>query len=100
MFRLLCFFFSKRRTAYELRISDWSSDVCSSDLFRPGYVSDEEFDRWLVAADCLVLPYREIWSSSVIERAGIYGVPVIATDVGGLAAQGIGRASSRERECQ
>jgi glycosyltransferase involved in cell wall biosynthesis len=55
--------------------------------FRPGYVSDEEFDRWLVAADCLVLPYREIWSSSVIERAGIYGVPVIATDVGGLAAQ-------------
>ncbi|MFP5578682.1 MAG: glycosyltransferase family 4 protein [Acidimicrobiia bacterium] len=55
--------------------------------FRPGYVSDEEFDRWLVAADCLVLPYRQIWSSSVIERAGIYGVPVIATDVGGLAAQ-------------
>jgi glycosyltransferase involved in cell wall biosynthesis len=55
--------------------------------FRPGYVSDEEFDRWLVAADCLVLPYREIWSSSVIERAGIYGVPVVATDVGGLAAQ-------------
>lgn len=55
--------------------------------FRPGYVSDEEFDRWLVAADCLVLPYREIWSSSVIERAGIYDVPVIATDVGGLAAQ-------------
>jgi glycosyltransferase involved in cell wall biosynthesis len=55
--------------------------------FRPGYVSDEEFDRWLVAADCLVLPYREIWSSSVIERAGIYDVPVIASDVGGLAAQ-------------
>lgn len=55
--------------------------------FRPGYVSDEEFDRWLVAADTLVLPYREIWSSSVIERAGIYGVPVIATDVGGLADQ-------------
>lgn len=55
--------------------------------FRPGYVSDEEFDRWLVAADCLVLPYREIWSSSVIERAGIYDVPVIATDVGGLADQ-------------
>src|SRR3546814_3356467 len=28
-----CFFFSKQKTAYELRISDWSSDVCSSDLF-------------------------------------------------------------------
>src|SRR3546814_3467435 len=29
-FRL--FFFFKQRTAYEMRISDWSSDVCSSDL--------------------------------------------------------------------
>src|SRR3546814_7230472 len=28
------FFFFKQKTAYELRISDWSSDVCSSDLFR------------------------------------------------------------------
>src|SRR3546814_4047504 len=26
------FFFFKQKTAYELRISDWSSDVCSSDL--------------------------------------------------------------------
>src|SRR3546814_4076068 len=29
------FFFFKQKTAYELRISDWSSDVCSSDLPRP-----------------------------------------------------------------
>src|SRR3546814_4477159 len=29
-----CFFFFKQKTAYEMRISDWSSDVCSSDLFR------------------------------------------------------------------
>src|SRR3546814_15262681 len=30
------FFFFKQKTAYEMRISDWSSDVCSSDLqFRP-----------------------------------------------------------------
>src|SRR3546814_5322817 len=28
----MCFFFFKQKTAYELRISDWSSDVCSSDL--------------------------------------------------------------------
>src|SRR3546814_9507997 len=27
-----CFFFFKQKTAYEVRISDWSSDVCSSDL--------------------------------------------------------------------
>src|SRR3546814_10251450 len=30
------FFFFKRKTAYELRISDWSSDVCSSDLAAVG----------------------------------------------------------------
>src|SRR3546814_6054918 len=28
------FFFCKQKTAYEMRISDWSSDVCSSDLHR------------------------------------------------------------------
>src|SRR3546814_9819636 len=31
LFRYLFFFF-KQKTAYEMRISDWSSDVCSSDL--------------------------------------------------------------------
>src|SRR3546814_17013622 len=30
-----CFFFFKHKTAYEMRISDWSSDVCSSDLTPP-----------------------------------------------------------------
>src|SRR3546814_4352685 len=38
----LFFFFFKQKTAYEMRISDWSSDVCSSDLL-PGksrYVMD------------------------------------------------------------
>src|SRR3546814_14881209 len=29
------FFFVKQKTAYEMRISDWSSDVCSSDLDQP-----------------------------------------------------------------
>src|SRR3546814_4936273 len=29
---ILCVFFFKQKTAYEMRISDWSSDVCSSDL--------------------------------------------------------------------
>src|SRR3546814_5825434 len=31
---ILYFFFFKQQTAYEVRISDWSSDVCSSDLHR------------------------------------------------------------------
>src|SRR3546814_3477551 len=32
LYHYLFFFFFKQKTAYELRISDWSSDVCSSDL--------------------------------------------------------------------
>src|SRR3546814_9633213 len=32
MFFSVLFFFFKQKTAYEMRISDWSSDVCSSDL--------------------------------------------------------------------
>src|SRR3546814_10417343 len=34
--RYMYFFFFKQKTAYEMRISDWSSDVCSSDLCRLG----------------------------------------------------------------
>src|SRR3546814_1908579 len=30
---IIYLFFFKQKTAYEMRISDWSSDVCSSDLF-------------------------------------------------------------------
>src|SRR3546814_4452945 len=33
---MFCFFFFKQKTAYEMRISDWSSDVCSSDLGKVG----------------------------------------------------------------
>src|SRR3546814_8715568 len=33
---LVAFFFFKQKTAYEMRISDWSSDVCSSDLAARG----------------------------------------------------------------
>src|SRR3546814_4426933 len=32
---VLLFFFFKQKTAYEMRMSDWSSDVCSSDLLGP-----------------------------------------------------------------
>src|SRR3546814_3681662 len=32
--RVCFFFFFKQKTAYEMRISDWSSDVCSSDLVK------------------------------------------------------------------
>src|SRR3546814_7925958 len=35
----MCIFFFKHKTAYELRIRDWSSDVCSSDLHGPTRVA-------------------------------------------------------------
>src|SRR3546814_2060098 len=34
---IIVLFFFKQKTAYEMRISDWSSDVCSSDLIIPAY---------------------------------------------------------------
>src|SRR3546814_2236873 len=34
MLSCVCVFFFKQKTAYEMRISDWSSDVCSSDLVK------------------------------------------------------------------
>src|SRR3546814_5345180 len=37
---MCCVFFFKQKTAYEVRISDWSSDVCSSDLRRDTPISD------------------------------------------------------------
>jgi glycosyltransferase involved in cell wall biosynthesis len=55
-----------------------------------GYLSDELFDRWLVACDVVVLPYRHIWSSGVLERAALYDRPVVATRMGGLEQQGAG----------
>src|SRR3546814_3644253 len=46
--RFLFFFFFKQKTAYEMRISDWSSDVCSSDL---GVALEE--GRFGIRANCV-----------------------------------------------
>ena len=54
---------------------------------RRDYVSDECFDLWLRAADGVILPYREISSSSVLARARIMGTPAIVTPVGALPEQ-------------
>src|SRR3546814_12839454 len=43
------FFFFKQKTAYEMRISDWSSDVCSSDLLTDaaeGFDDASELEQW------------------------------------------------------
>src|SRR3546814_11310430 len=42
------FFFCKQKTAYEMRISDWSSDVCSSDLEGYSFVRREQLQRYAV----------------------------------------------------
>src|SRR3546814_19805744 len=42
----LFFFFFKQKTAYEMRISDWSSDVCSSDLERVASASTMSVAEW------------------------------------------------------
>src|SRR3546814_15959767 len=58
---MLVIFFFKQKTAYEMRISDWSSDVCSSDLAdqleeaRP--VGAPEADEDVIAAE-LPVPLR------------------------------------------
>src|SRR3546814_1415424 len=54
---LLCVFFFRQNTAYEMRISDWSSDVCSSDLklLRQIFVGcDRKYDLPALPAGCLI----------------------------------------------
>src|SRR3546814_19222942 len=51
-----CFFFFKQKTAYEMRISDWSSDVCSSDLCT-ARVRDRPVEQ--CGADPLAVPAAE-----------------------------------------
>src|SRR3546814_9990146 len=83
------FFFFKQKTAYELRISDWSSDVCSSDLQFQIRVLDQGPQR---------------------PRTDIAGGPLhdATRSAGGLrrhapsptSRREIGRASCRESVCQ
>src|SRR3546814_1479944 len=52
----MSFFFFKQKTAYEMRISDWSSDVCSSDLlFVSWYMrGDEAYPRFFAYMNLFV----------------------------------------------
>ena len=53
----------------------------------PAYVSDEQFDTWIIAADYVVVPYKEIWSSGVLGRSKLFDKACIVRDVGGLREQ-------------
>src|SRR3546814_2563751 len=63
--RLFEFFFFKQKTAYEMRISDWSSDVCSSDL---------SSGKYLFAAR--VIPYRGSWLDFEFDAKDIVNVRI------------------------
>src|SRR3546814_8736690 len=78
---LFNFFFFKQKTAYEMRISDWSSDVCSSDLPDAGELADMRGQPDLVAA----LHCRD---------------PLAERGIACERIEQIGRASCRERVCQ
>src|SRR3546814_4581990 len=97
------FFFFKQKTAYEMRISDWSSDVCSSDLM-DGRTADDRaggrtFRKGVGGAD------RFGGGLPRAGRRGERGLDPIARLVLGQghadhAGREIGRASCRERVCQ
>src|SRR3546814_7856388 len=53
---VFCFFFFKQKTAYEMRISDWSSDVCSSDLERRCGLRGADQGRSAAAGDDRLQP--------------------------------------------
>src|SRR3546814_3509092 len=66
------FFFFKQKTAYEMRISDWSSDVCSSDL---------ELNKMVLAAKPSI-GFKYLFDVGLLQlifpaRANLYGVEVI-----------------------
>src|SRR3546814_4027390 len=84
------FFFFKQKTAYEMRISDWSSDVCSSDLFDISVLPDmvaaghELACHTLAHLDCALTGPADL--SADLDR-----------NAARLAELEIGRASCRER---
>ncbi len=46
------------------------------------YIHDEDIEKYFMAADCIVLPYRSIYQSGVIFMAYNFGLPILATKVG------------------
>src|SRR3546814_10529130 len=88
-----CFFFFKQKTAYEMRISDWSSDVCSSDLALDGFLGG----LVVVVLDLLVvlgLPVDEHADGNEHVVGFLHRDGALGQTVGNRAE--IGRASCRE----
>src|SRR3546814_4102923 len=82
------FFFFKQKTAYEMRISDWSSDVCSSDLksgARPGLVDIARIEK-----PDFDLDNKATWGDDV---EGAPGKGVLDTRMDDVVARSIDRKS-------
>src|SRR3546814_10116254 len=83
------FFSVRQKTAYEMRISDWSSDVCSSDLVGAFYMAttnDERRGRLLNFID----PFKEYHDAGWQPAHGLY-----ALSTGGWFGQGIGASQQK-----
>src|SRR3546814_3704973 len=88
--RSIFFFFFKQKTAYEMRISDWSSDVCSSDLVDAAAAAGDG------QAHALLVARRQGDLAALLgHRLGS-----VLHQVQDRLDQQIGRASCRERVCQ
>src|SRR3546814_3130709 len=96
-------FFVKQKTAYEMRISDWSSDVCSSDLGLHDYVVDQAGPDHPNAKVRFAL--GDIVQTQIACANGETILLTLDTSLPrpyslGFRVQETGRASSRERVCQ
>src|SRR3546814_2789247 len=93
------FFFFKQKTAYELRISDWSSDVCSSDLVGDAKLLARIFEKHRVAA-VIHFAGATVVPESVAAPLAYYFSNTCKTRNLLQGCVEIGRASCRERVCQ
>src|SRR3546814_13381580 len=76
---VLYVFFFKQKTAYEMRISDWSSDVCSSDL--PERTTSDVVNSLIASREHSphgILPVWQFAGRETWTMIGYHAVPVIA----------------------
>src|SRR3546814_7573710 len=95
---LSSFFLFKQKTAYDLRISDWSSDVCSSDLMTPDGAGGVTA-AW-TRRSRLDTGWRDGIDLPLGESRELYRVATLPAVAGVGPWEQIGRASCRERVCQ
>src|SRR3546814_1828866 len=89
-----CFFFFKQKTAYEMRISDWSSDVCSSDLCNVGK-QERPFDM-LRANGVEIQPLARISRAAAAIESRLGSVSVAALPSGMKLSWAAMRARDRK----